>query len=224
MGDVRTQLHRQTIAALLLLPIAAKAQEVAVGHTGARSAPLDAAKLAALPATDVVLTYGTPPAPHTFHGPLLWTILTTTGAADPARHSDAVRQILYVTGSDHYVAVIAAGELSPEFENKQVILALTQDGHPSPTPASSSPATNAAAAASTTSPASNWKNSPKPPLSRSCTSPSASYLPRPGHEQNPEELSVRNTRTECLFVSFVAFSLFVVFVFPPSFVTPPRRR
>lgn len=91
-----------------------------------------AADLAKLPAVDLSLSFKTEQGVRTgsFSGPLLWNVLTQTGAVDPAKHRDAVRQAVLVTGQDGYVAVLALAEIAPEFEGKQVILALSADNKP----------------------------------------------------------------------------------------------
>jgi hypothetical protein len=64
-----------------------------------------------------------------FEGPLLWTILDHAGFVDAKSHGQ-VRQSVLVTGSDGYAALLALGEISPEFEAKQVILAEREDDKP----------------------------------------------------------------------------------------------
>ena len=65
-----------------------------------------------------------------FEGPLLWTVLDRTAAVDAPRFHDQVRQIVRLTGGDGYTATLALGEIAPEFENKQVIVAKRLDGQP----------------------------------------------------------------------------------------------
>jgi hypothetical protein len=90
--------------------------------------------LKALPQSEATLTFGNPPVPHRFQGPLLWAILISSHLVDPAAHAGAVRQTLQIQGSDRYTAIIAMGELSPEFEGKPALLALSEDGKPLPLP------------------------------------------------------------------------------------------
>lgn len=63
-----------------------------------------------------------------FEGPLLWTILDHAHAVDPSKHHDQVRQMVVLTGQDGYTAALALGEIAPEFEGKQVIVAERMDG------------------------------------------------------------------------------------------------
>jgi len=64
-----------------------------------------------------------------FAGPLLWTVLIRSGAIDPAPRLH-VRMTVVTTGADGYAAVLALGEIDPEFEGKKVLLATAQDGKP----------------------------------------------------------------------------------------------
>ena len=119
-----------TAAILLALSSASHGQTIEVTGPAVAVATIPAETLNALPSTEGTLTYGNPPAAHRFAGPLLWTVLTAAHLIDPERHGDAVRQTLRIEGSDGYVAILAVGELSPEFENKPALLALTMDGRP----------------------------------------------------------------------------------------------
>lgn len=115
-------------AVLLLVASAAQAQTVSLQPATGPATEMTADALRALPQAEATLTFGNPPAPHRFQGPLLWTVLTQSHLVDPAAHAGTVRETLQIRGSDHYTAVIAMGELSPEFEGKQAVLALTEDG------------------------------------------------------------------------------------------------
>jgi DMSO/TMAO reductase YedYZ molybdopterin-dependent catalytic subunit len=97
-----------------------------------REVTLTGTGLAALPSVQVTVPAGTAAGArdHTFEGPLLWTVLAQAGAVDPAKHQGDVRGTVMLTGRDGYTAVLALGELSPEFENKQVMLAMRADGQP----------------------------------------------------------------------------------------------
>ena len=88
--------------------------------------------LAKLPTVQLPVAFGTEHGPRqaTFEGPLLWTVLDEAHAVDPAKPGGHVRQVVTLTGSDGYTAVIALGEISPDFEGKQVIVAERMDGKP----------------------------------------------------------------------------------------------
>ena len=102
-----------------------------VGLTGTPVA-LSQAMLASLPSATLHVSFGTDhgPTSATFQGPLLWTVLVHEGAVSATRPRDAVRQVLLVTGSDGYSAVLALGEIAPQFEGKQAILADSMNGRP----------------------------------------------------------------------------------------------
>lgn len=95
---------------------------------GASPTTLTAEALAALPMTTITLPDAHGTGPTAFQGPLLWTLLTKTHAVDDANPHGQGRQSVLIAGRDGFVAVIALGEISPEFEGKQVILAERRDG------------------------------------------------------------------------------------------------
>ena len=64
-----------------------------------------------------------------YAGVLLWTLLEAAGLAG-MRGPDRVRQVITVTGQDGYAAVLALGEIDPDLEGKQVIVATSADGRP----------------------------------------------------------------------------------------------
>jgi hypothetical protein len=118
------------VAAIWLVGAAGPAGISVGGPAGATVVSAEA--LAQLPAITLPVSFGTDHGPlhATFQGPLLWSVLVQEKAVDPAHPTDAVRQTVTVTGSDGYTAILALGEISPEFENKQVILAEQMDGKP----------------------------------------------------------------------------------------------
>ncbi|MCK8784725.1 molybdopterin-dependent oxidoreductase [Roseomonas sp. NAR14] len=108
----------------------AAAAGIAVGREGGPTRVLTPAALAALPAVSAPLPAGHGTASRTAEGPLLWSVLVEAGAVDPAAVREQVRQIVVLTGSDGYTAVLALGEIAPEFGNQPVLLALRVDGRP----------------------------------------------------------------------------------------------
>jgi hypothetical protein len=60
----------------------------------------------------------------------LWTVLQKAGVVDPAMHREQVSQSIVLLGRDGFRAVLALGEIAPEFEGKQVILAERMDDQP----------------------------------------------------------------------------------------------
>jgi DMSO/TMAO reductase YedYZ molybdopterin-dependent catalytic subunit len=93
---------------------------------------LSVADLAAMPAQQTVtVTYSAAGAPesHVFTGPRLRDVLASAvPKLDPAVKNDKLRHYVSVTASDGYQALVGYGELDPSFENKSILLAVTQDG------------------------------------------------------------------------------------------------
>ena len=116
------------LAATAMAPFAA-ADGVSVTAPKAASSQLTTATLSRLPMTKIDVSFGTDHgALHaSFTGPLLWVVL---GAAQIKTGKDVVRDIVLVTGNDGYTASIALGEISPAFENKQIILAEAMNSKP----------------------------------------------------------------------------------------------
>jgi molybdate transport system substrate-binding protein len=65
-------------------------------------------------------------------GPLLWDVLTASGAVDGMKPPDQVRLAVRVTGADGYTAVIAMGEIAPQFAGHPVQIADHLNGAPLP--------------------------------------------------------------------------------------------
>ena len=97
-----------------------------------RERTLSVADLAALPGQQTVtavFTAGGVSETHVFTGPLLRDVIALAGLrTDPATKNDKLRDYVAVTASDGYQALLAYGELDPQFEGKQLLLAVTQDG------------------------------------------------------------------------------------------------
>ena len=67
---------------------------------------------------------------HTFTGFLLIDVLNFLKPQfDPDVKNDRLRFYVSATGTDDYQAIVAWGEFDPGFENKQIMLAVTQDGN-----------------------------------------------------------------------------------------------
>jgi ABC-type molybdate transport system substrate-binding protein len=65
-------------------------------------------------------------------GPLLWDVLTASGALEGVRPPDQVRMVVKVTGADGYTAVVAAGEIAPQFAGRPIQIADHMNGAPLP--------------------------------------------------------------------------------------------
>ncbi|HTC09040.1 MAG TPA: molybdopterin-dependent oxidoreductase [Acetobacteraceae bacterium] len=107
----------------------AAAQSVVIAQSVEQTQTIDLAAVQALPQVDTHMSmltgHGTVQA--TYRGALLWAVLEKVGlvSGDPRSH---VRRVVMVTGRDGYTAALALGEIDPEFEGKQVIVADQQDG------------------------------------------------------------------------------------------------
>jgi DMSO/TMAO reductase YedYZ molybdopterin-dependent catalytic subunit len=122
------------IAAAAVAPLHAAEPQTGLVVVAPPHAPveLSASDLAQLPTTRVNTAFLTEHGTHSaaFEGPLLWTVLEKSGVVDPAKHREQVSQTIMIVGRDGYRAVLALGEIAPEFEGKQVILAERMEGKP----------------------------------------------------------------------------------------------
>lgn len=87
--------------------------------------------LQALPSATETVTYraGSSTVTGTFTGVSLWTLLSNAGLiTNPDIKNDLLGKYLVATGSDGYKAVIALGEISPRFGNKDVLVAYNVNG------------------------------------------------------------------------------------------------
>lgn len=110
---------------------AGKPQAIALsGTTAAGEIRLDTLKT--FPAVIVPVTQATDQGPvsASFKGALLWQVIDRAGWVKGAQKNAAIRHTILVTGKDGYAAVLSEGEIDPELENKQVILAYEEDGKP----------------------------------------------------------------------------------------------
>jgi DMSO/TMAO reductase YedYZ molybdopterin-dependent catalytic subunit len=135
-------IHRVAIASAIILDLAVGAPLYAaqpamlapIVVTSPSHAPvsLSVADLAGLPKVQINVAFMTEHGMRiaSFEGPLLWAVLQKAGAVDPAMHREQVSRSVAIVGRDGYRAVLAVGEIAPEFEGKQVLLAERMDGHP----------------------------------------------------------------------------------------------
>lgn len=124
------------LAVGLGLTVSARADEVPnlkVDGTLNSALTLSADELAALPQSDVVITYltGHGPESATYSGVAIWTILEKAGL-DVINKDKATRtaHVLWLTASDGYRVAIALGEIDPLLQGKPAIIALKRDGQP----------------------------------------------------------------------------------------------
>ena len=99
----------------------------------ARTQVLDVAALRKLPSKTVTVTFmsGSGVEHHVYVGPRLVDVLTQAAPRfDPSIKNDKLRHYISVSATDGYRALVAYGEIDPSFENKDVLLATSEDGHP----------------------------------------------------------------------------------------------
>jgi len=122
------------VAAAILSPLGAAEPQSGVTVAGQTNtaAHFGIEELAGLPKAQVNIAFLTDHGTHesSFEGPLLWTVLQKANAIEPDKHREQVSQTIIITGRDGYRAALAVGEIAPEFEGKQVILAEKMDGQP----------------------------------------------------------------------------------------------
>ncbi|MGH3917589.1 MAG: molybdopterin-dependent oxidoreductase [Pseudonocardiaceae bacterium] len=97
----------------------------------ARPQILSVDDLEAMPSRTIEVTFrsGSGAETHTYTGPLLFDVLTKAGPRfDPAIKNDKLRHFISFNASDNYRALVAWGEIDPNFENKDVLLATSEDG------------------------------------------------------------------------------------------------
>ena len=66
----------------------------------------------------------------TFTGTLLWTVVSAAQPIEGSGSRTYLQHTLIARGQDSYSVALAIGELDPDFENKQVLIAYEQNGAP----------------------------------------------------------------------------------------------
>jgi DMSO/TMAO reductase YedYZ molybdopterin-dependent catalytic subunit len=129
-------IRRAALVALIGLSLPAYAADgVAIDGQVQHSTTLSLTDVKALPATDITVSFETSKGSVAGHykGVLLWTLLDKAGLPEETgkNHHHLQRSVL-VIGSDGYTVALSIGELEPDFEGKQVLLAYETDGKPEP--------------------------------------------------------------------------------------------
>ncbi|MGH3719501.1 MAG: hypothetical protein ACRDRI_11830 [Pseudonocardiaceae bacterium] len=151
------RLRLLSLLAAAALAVAALTGSVAVADTSAATSPnqqfsiglpagrflligdvarprfLDVAGLRAMPSKTVDVTFKGPRGSehHVYVGPLLVNVIAQSGPQfDPAIKNDKLRHFVSVSATDGYRALVAYGEIDPNFEGKDVLLATSEDGRP----------------------------------------------------------------------------------------------
>lgn len=123
----------------LLAPAAAGAQNsappgLAIGGRVEHPRTLALADLQALPPVTVEVEHAHErnAQKHAFTGALLWPLITAAGPMDEPGKRTFLQHTVLARGQDGYAVALAVGELDPNFEGKQVLVAYAEDGKPLP--------------------------------------------------------------------------------------------
>ena len=128
-----------TVAFLVGAGISAQAQTAnppgaGIEFIGVPKSPiaLTTADLAKLPSVEQDITFKTSKGVQTGHykGPLLWEVLQANKVLDGLEHNKELTKTLLVTAEDDYQIAFSIGEISPEFGNAMILVALEVDGKP----------------------------------------------------------------------------------------------
>jgi molybdate transport system substrate-binding protein len=105
-----------------------------VQRAGQASHVVSSAQIAALPPLTqrVGFATGRGEQQNEWTGPLLWDVLVASGAIDPTKVLEQVHLAVRVTGADGYTAVIALGEIAPQFAGRPIQVADHMNGAPIP--------------------------------------------------------------------------------------------
>ena len=117
-----------------VLAQAAVPVELAVTGRVAHPRTLGLPDLQALPPVTVDVSHVTGQGVQTgsFTGALLWTLLEAASPEDASGPRSHLQHTLLARGRDGYAVALAIGEVDPQFEGKQVLVAYAQDGKPLP--------------------------------------------------------------------------------------------
>ncbi len=87
--------------------------------------------LQSLPASKVTVTFqtGKGQETHTYIGVPLWQIIESSGGLkpNPSVKNNLLRQYVAVEATDCYEAIVSVGEIEPNFEGKQVLIAYAEE-------------------------------------------------------------------------------------------------
>jgi hypothetical protein len=107
---------------------AAQAQDLTVKAPGGRSATVTDAQLRDLHRLTVAAGFGEH---HSYAGAPLSDLLALVGApSEVMLHGPALDQVVLITGSDKFYAVLSMAETSASFRGQPVIIADEEDGKP----------------------------------------------------------------------------------------------
>jgi DMSO/TMAO reductase YedYZ molybdopterin-dependent catalytic subunit len=128
--------RRAAIVALIGFALPAYAADgIAIDGQVQHPTTLSLTEIEALPATDITASFETSKGSSAGHykGVLLWTLLDKAGLPEETgKNHHHLQRSVRVIGSDGYAVALSLGELEPDFEGKQVVLAYETDGKPEP--------------------------------------------------------------------------------------------
>jgi DMSO/TMAO reductase YedYZ molybdopterin-dependent catalytic subunit len=109
-------------------------QAIDVGGQVAHPRQWTIADLQALPPVRVRVAFSTDhgDVEAVYTGALLWTVLSQAAPIDGPGAGASLRRVVLVTASDGYSVAVASGEIDPDFEGKQAVIAYAMDGKPIP--------------------------------------------------------------------------------------------
>lgn len=118
------------ILALISFTACAEAGDLVVDGLVQHEVHLAEADIAALPATELDASFQTGHGADTAHykGVLLWSLVEKAGLALEPGKRTSLRHYLLIFGRDGHAVAVSIGELDPDFEGKQAILAYARDG------------------------------------------------------------------------------------------------
>ena len=123
---------RLMVLAMLLAALPSMAAELTLDGQVRHPASWSAASLQELPAAIVERSFLSSHGREKglFKGVPLWTLIEKAGLADDTGKHPELRHVALITGSDGYWVAVAIGEIAPDFEGKQVLVAYERDGKP----------------------------------------------------------------------------------------------
>ncbi len=127
---VAVLLEPRFVRAQATLPHQAPKTVLSITGSVAHPRTLTLEELRALPSVNVEITQGT--YKGIFEGPLLWSLLEAAAPIDEVGPKTRWLHGIIAKGGDGYGVLVAVGEVSPELEGKQVIVAYAQNGKPLP--------------------------------------------------------------------------------------------
>jgi DMSO/TMAO reductase YedYZ molybdopterin-dependent catalytic subunit len=116
-------------------PVAEQAQAtggLVIQRAGTASRVLSPEDIAALKPITQRAPLGAGESGNEWTGPLLWDVINAAKVLDGAGPRDQAHLAVRVTGADGYTAVVAVGEISPQFANRPIQLADHMNGTPLP--------------------------------------------------------------------------------------------